>query len=395
MNNLKQGIISAADGYKDELIELSHNIHQNPELGMKEFKAAAWQKAILEKYGFTVEMPFFGMDTAFKAYRKFGDGVKIAFLSEYDALQGEGHACGHNIIASCSTGAALSLAKVMQDNGMAGEVALFGTPAEETMGGKIPMAEGGAFEGYACALMMHPSTENLIARHGLAAQTVSVEFFGKSAHSSKPSEGINAMTSMISLFNGIDSMRQVWPNESKINGIITHGGKASNVIPEYTRALFTVRAGQKKKLLAMFDGLKRAADAAAKLTGAEVKVHGEPIYAERYPSLTLGEAFKGNMEFLGEKMNYPDYTAQVGSSDIGNVSLVLPAIHEYLSIGDPETVKGHHSSFKEAAISARADEVVLLGAKGLAMTAIDVLTDESIRSAMLTEFNEKVKPNQC
>jgi amidohydrolase len=397
MQPIKRQIEDSVDAMRGELLALSHRIHSTPETGWQEHKAVQWQKELLERHGFTVEIPFFGMRTAFRATDPSNrpNGVKIAFLSEYDALEGVGHGCGHNIIASIAMGAAVSLARVMEANDIPGEIVVIGTPAEETGGGKIPMADGGAFDGITCAMMIHPSDDNLIARHGLAAQSVDVEFFGKAAHSSSPKDGVNALTSLIALFNGIDSVSHTWSNESKINGIITHGGAASNVVPDYAKASFTVRAGRKKALVGIFADIERVAGAAAMLTGARCAVTGAPVYAERYPSLTLGEAFKANMETLGETMHYPDYTAQVGSSDIGNVSLVVPAIHEYLAIARKGEVTAHHDSFRKAAVSPRADDVVLLGAKGLAMTALDVLTIEELRERMRKEFDEKVRPNQC
>ncbi|MCE5202484.1 MAG: amidohydrolase [Synergistaceae bacterium] len=397
MLSVKEEIAVAVEELRAELLKLSHDIHDNPELGLREYNAVKWQKELLEKHGFIVETPFCGMETAFKATCPTNNpnGVKIAFLAEYDALDGIGHGCGHNIIAASAVGAAISLSKTMDENNISGEVVVFGTPAEETRGGKIPMADNGVFDGFTCALMIHPATENIIARHGLAAQSVDVEFFGKAAHSSSPADGVNALASMIAFFNGIDSFSHTWSNESKINGIITQGGTASNIIPDYTSASFTVRAGKKKTLVNMFGDIERIAKSAALLTGAGFKVNGADIYAERYPSMALGEAFKANMETLGEIMNYPDYTAQVGSSDIGNVSLVVPAIHEYLSIAGPGSVTAHHESFCNAAVSPRADEVVLLAAKGLAMTAADILTDEKLRARMWKEFDEKVRPNQC
>ncbi len=397
MPSRKDDIATTVEKLREELLTLSHDIHGNPELGWQEHKAAQWQKELLEKYGFTVELPFCGMETAFRAAAPSNspNGVKVAFLSEYDALDGVGHACGHNIIAASAMGAAIALSETMKSRGIPGEVFVFGTPAEETAGGKIPMADSGVFDGFTCALMIHPASENLIARHGLAAQQVEAEFFGRAAHSSSPSDGINALSSLIALFHGIDALSQTWTNESKINGIITAGGTASNVIPEYTSASFTVRAGKKKTLLKIFDDLDRIARSAALLTGAEYKLTGAPIYAERYPSMTLGEAFKANMEPLGVTMNYPDYTAQVGSSDIGNVSLVVPAIHEYLAIAEPGEVVAHHESFRRAAVSPRGDDAVILAAKGLAMTALDVLTSEELRFQITKEFDEKVRPNQC
>ncbi len=387
---MKERILKRADELKAELLRLSHDIHANPETSFEEFRAAAWQKELLEKHGFEVEAPFCGMETAFRAVKKSGKpGPVVAFLSEYDALNGLGHACGHNIIAASSVGAGLALASLLDETG--GEVQVVGTPGEEGGGGKVFMVERGAFKGVDFALMMHPSTKNIIGRGGLAAQGVRVEFRGRAAHSATPDKGINALTALIALFNGIDTLRQVWPNSAKINGIVTKGGSASNIIPELAEALFTVRASTKKELLAMFADLQRAADAAARLTGAEVVVEGEPVYAERYSNSAMGEAFKRNMETLGERMEYPDPKERVGSSDVGNVSLEIPTIHEYLAIADT-SVAGHTPEFREASLSPRGDEVVLLGAKGLALTGWDLLTDERLREAAKAEYLEKAAP---
>ena len=387
---MKERILKRADELKGELLRLSHDIHAHPETSFEEFRAAAWQKELLEKHGFEVEAPFCSMETAFRAVKKSGKpGPTVAFLSEYDALNGLGHACGHNIIAASSVGAGLALASVLDEAG--GEVQVVGTPGEEGGGGKVFMVERGAFDSVDFALMMHPSTKNIIGRGGLAAQGVRVEFKGRSAHSATPDKGINALTSLIALFNGIDTLRQVWPNSAKINGIVTKGGSASNIIPELAEALFTVRASTKKELVAMFADLRRVADAAARLTGAEVVVEGEPVYAERYSNSVMGEAFKKNMETLGEPMEYPDPKERVGSSDVGNVSLEIPTIHEYLAIADP-SVAGHTAEFREASLSPRGDDVVLLAAKGLALTGWDLLTDELLREAAKAEYLKKAAP---
>lgn len=387
---MKNRIIEKAEEVREELLRLSHDIHSHPETSYQEFRAAAWQKELLERHGFAVEMPFCGMETAFRAVKKGkGPGAVVAFLSEYDALNGLGHACGHNIIAAASVGAGLSLASVLEN--VPGEVQVIGTPAEEGGGGKIFLVEHGAFESVDFALMMHPSTKNIIGRGGLAAREFRVEFRGKAAHSATPDKGVNALTSLIAFFNGIDTLRQTWPDSAKINGIITKGGEASNIIPEVTEAVYTVRASTKKELLPMCEDLKRMAEAAALVTGASFTVHQTPIYAERYPNSVMGEAFKRNMEFLGEQMEYPDPKERVGSSDVGNVSLEIPAIHEYLAIADP-SVAGHTPEFREAAVSPRSDKVVILAAKGLALTGLDLLTDEILREAAKVEYREKAFP---
>jgi len=387
---MKQHIAEKTDEIRHELLRLSHDIHGCPETSFEEVHAAAWQKNMLERHGFIVEMPFCGMETSFRAVRKGrASGPVIAFLSEYDALKGLGHACGHNIIAASAVGAGIALASVLED--AAGEVQVIGTPAEEGGGGKIYLVERGAFRGVDFALMMHPNTKNIIGRGGLAAQGVKVLFSGRAAHSATPDKGINALSSLIAFFNSIDVLRQTWPNSAKINGIITKGGRASNIIPDEAEADFTVRASTKKELIAMFEDLKRAAGAAAMITGASFAVDGEPVYAERYPNPVMGEAFKRNMELLGEKMEYPDPRERFGSSDVGNVSLELPTIHEYLAIADT-SVAGHTPAFREAAVSPRGDDVVVLAAKGLAFTGWDLLSDEKLREAAMDDYRKKALP---
>jgi len=383
---VKQIIRQTIDQAKEPLLKLSHDIHAHPELGFEEFRALEWQKTLLEKHGFVVETPYCGMATAYRATLKGkGPGPRVAILSEYDALAGIGHACGHNIIASCAVGAGIGLAGVMSE--LDGEVVVVGTPAEEGGGGKIILVDPGAVKDIDFALMMHPSTENLIGRGGLAAVSLTIEYFGKGTHSSGPEKGINALASLISLFNNINVLRGNWKLKEgpNINGIITDGGVASNIVPEYAAAKFTARAYTRRYLLKMIDDVKAAAQAAAMLTGAECKVAVGILYAERYSNLAMGEAFKANMETLGEVMNYPDPLDSIGSSDIGNVSMVVPSIHEYLAIAD-KSVSGHSDQFREASLSPRADDVVILAAKGLATTAYDLFTDAALRDRVKIEF---------
>jgi len=386
---MKNKLIQEIDTVKEQLLILSHNIHSNPELGFQEFKALTWQIELLKEHGFSVECPYAGMETAYKATFKGKEaGPRVAILAEYDALKGVGHGCGHNIIASSAVGAGIGLSKVMAD--LAGEVIVLGTPAEEGGGGKIIMVEKGVFNEIDFAMMMHPGSKNLIGRGGLAAGSITVKFHGKAAHSSSPEKGVNALASLINLFNNINSLRQGWKTKEgpNINGIIVAGGEASNIVPDYAVAEFTARANTRKYLLKMFEDVKLAVDAAALITGAEAEILGDLLYAERYPNLTMGEAFKANMEPLGEIMNYPDPRESCGSSDIGNVSIVVPAIHEYLAIV-PDTINSHSDGFREASISSRGDDVVLLAAKGMALTAYDILSDADLREQILSEFKKQ------
>ena len=375
----KEKITDWVQNHKDELLHLSHEIHDHPELGFQEVQAARWQTELLKKYGFSVEMPFAGMDTAYKAvFPGKEKGPVIAILAEYDALPGVGHGCGHNIIATAAVGAGLALAQLMPK--LAGTLVVLGTPAEEGGGGKILMVERHVFDQIDYAMMIHPSTKNLICR-------------GKAAHSSDPSTGVNALQGVINLFNAVDVSRQTWKSDARISGIITSGGKASNVIPDYAACEFTVRAQTISYLLKMVEDLKRLAKVSAEMIGATVKIRMDHApYAERYPNHVMGETFKKNMARLGIEMQYPDPKVPVGSSDIGNVSMVVPAIHEYLAIADP-SVNSHTVEFRDAAGSAKGDQAALLGAQGLAMTALDIFTDPALRQEIQKEFAASV-PHQ-
>ena len=389
MNGQKQRIMEKVDEAAADLLQMSHNIHDNPELGYEERKAVGFISGVLRKYGFEVEEHYCGIETSFRAVKKGkAPGPRISFLAEYDALPGIGHGCGHNVIATCSTGALIGLAEVVGD--YAGEVSLIGTPAEEGGGGKVVLLERGGFDETDFALMIHPTSgPSLINRGGRACVEVTVDFKGVSTHSSNPGSGINALSAVISLFNHIDMLRPTFTASANINGIISKGGTASNIIPDDTQAQFTVRADTMLELEDLVEAIKRSAAAAETLTKAKAHVEVGRMYAERYPSLPMCKAFQANMKELGEEMVYPDPKMQYGSSDIGNVSIKIPAIHDYLSIA-PQGTNSHALEFTEAAASPRADEVCIRGAKGLAMTGLDILESEEFRKEILDYHQRQI-----
>lgn len=384
MDKLKELILQTVDEAQHELIGLSHKIHQNPEIRFQEKKAVAWQTEFLKSSGFSVEVPFASLQTSYKASIKGrGTGPRIALLAEYDALEGLGHGCGHNMIAAMTVGAAIGLAKIMHE--LDGEILVLGCPAEESGKGKVIMINNGGFANIDYAMMLHPATRNIIGRGGLAAVVLNVEFKGKAAHSKEPAEGINALTAVIKTFTGIDTLRQIWTDDARINGIITAGGTASNVIPDYAAAQFTVRAKTSKYLSKMLNDLKKVVDAAALITGAEPQFKPGLVSTERYSNSVMGNIFKENMSLLGETMDYPPQGLSIGSSDVGNVSMIIPTIHEYLAIA-PTSVRNHTQEFVEAAVSRKSDEMLLKGAKGLAMTAYDIFTNAELRKEIQHDF---------
>lgn len=389
MDKYKSIINDSIENLKKDLIKLSKKIHANPELCFEEYKAAGWLMELAEAHGFNIENPVGGLETAFKAsYKSNRQGPTIAFLAEYDALRGKGHACGHNIIAACAAGAALGLSKVIEEIG--GEVILLGTPAEEGGGGKIILIEEGVFNDIDFALMIHPGSQNLIGRGGLAAMQLDIEFVGKAAHSSDPASGINALTALLEVFKGIDTLRNTFEDGTRANGIITDGGEASNIIPDFAAGEFTLRAKTRQDLKEVADQIIKLTGAAEIVIGAKPNVKKSMIYAERYPNLTMGEKFKENMSMWDEDFNYPSPDMKLGSSDIGNVSMELPTIHSYLKIVKPG-VNAHTEEFAKASISKRAEEVIIKTSKGLAMTGYDIINDQKLQAEIMAEFKENVK----
>lgn len=393
LEQMKQKIMEAVEAAREDLLTLSKNIHENPELGFEEFKALGFISETLEKYGFQVQKGYGDLPTSFRADAKGrAEGPTVAFLAEYDALNGIGHGCGHNLIATSAVGAFLGLASVLET--LPGNICIIGTPAEEGGAGKVKLLANGAFDDVDFALMMHPSGggSNLVGRGGRAACTVKVNFYGKGAHSSAPKNGINALSAVIHVFNQIDLARPTFDPQDNINGIISSGGTAANIIPPFASCAFCLRADTMKRIEELVGLIKTCVANAEKLTGARGEISWDDISAERYPSKPICQAFKDNMHELGIEMTWPNPNKQYGSSDIGNVSIKMPAIHDYLSITDDKTIQAHTVEYAAASITPEAQEVCIKGAKGLAMTGYDILKDKEFQKEIL-EYHEKQIPD--
>ncbi len=384
-----QDILSYIDSVKDEIDKLALDIHAHPEICFEEYTAMNLVADLCEKHGYKVQRGYAGLETSMRADAEGQPGgPRVAFLAEYDALPGcgeeggPGHGCGHNLITACSTAAFLALASVIKD--YKGSVCLIGTPAEEGGGGKIKLLENGGFKDVDYAMMMHPSSggvkANLVGRGGRASCDVTVKFFGKAAHSSRPVNGINALNGVISLFNHIDMLRPTFDPQDNINGIIRHGGVASNIIPEYAEAEFCVRADTMHRIEELNAIIEKCAKVSSQLTGARYEIECGDISAERYPNRPMNQAFKDAMEAQGVEMCWPDPKMQYGSSDIGNVSIVMPIIHDYLSITDDKSVQAHNRSFTAAARQPQALEMARKGAAGLACVGLKLIADEAFRA---------------
>ncbi|MFQ5879468.1 MAG: M20 family metallopeptidase [Dehalococcoidia bacterium] len=381
---LKRRVADVVEEHRWELIDLSLRIHAHPEIAFQEEKAAAWLRDYLEAKGFSVERSICDIATAFRA--SYGEGQpRVAFVAEYDALPGVGHGCGHNIIAAASVGAAVAAKEVLSHTG--GTIVVVGTPAEEAEGGKVYMVRRGAFEGLDAALIAHPGNRDVAVARSLACVEIWVEYFGREAHAaSRPEDGINALDAMVIAYNAISALRQQLRDSARIHGIITDGGQAVNVIPAHAAARFLVRAEDDHYLEALKERVLACFQAGAEATGARLEYHwDEAQYAAMCNNMPLVEAYRRNAEALGREMEEPEGRRSMGSTDMGNVSRVVPAIHPTIAIAPPE-VSIHTPQFREIAASEAGHQGLLDAAKALAMTAVDFLADADLRRRAWEEF---------
>ncbi|MFW6115542.1 MAG: M20 family metallopeptidase [Chloroflexota bacterium] len=382
---IKAIVFQAIDDLRPSLIELAERIHRHPEVKFEERQASKWLSRAAEQAGFQVERPFGGLETAFRAsYAGSGDGPTVAFLAEYDALPKLGHACGHNLIGPASLGAALGLRTVMDD--LPGSIHLIGTPGEEGGGGKVILAQAGVFDDVDAAMMFHPSGRTILWKHALARRKLSIEFFGKAAHAAaSPERGISALDATLQTFQSINALREHVIDSSRIHGIITHGGDAPNIVPDYSASLFYVRARDDDYCDELLEKVKNCARGAATATGARVEMEMQGAYHSLRTNAPLAQAFKSNLESLGWTFEQVDPAEGIGSTDVGDVSHVAPAIHPYLSIG-PEDLVGHSTEFAAAAASPRGHATMIAAAKALAATAVDILLQPDLFAAIREDF---------
>lgn len=387
IDEVKQRIAEEAQRLHPHLIQMSHTLHDNPEILFQEYESVALLTAQLDEHGFTVERPVAGLDTAFVA--SLGSGKpEVALIAEYDALPKLGHACGHNLIATWAVGAALALRHALPN--FEGTIKVIGTPAEEGGGGKVTMANAGVFHGLDAAIMVHPRDTTYLDRGSLAVTPYNVEFFGKSAHASAfPENGTNALDAVLQLFFSVNALRQSLKLHTKIHGVITHGGDAANVIPDYAACKFLVRAKEQTYHEEIKKKFRNLVEAAAIATGARAEITEGISYQQRVSNQGLVETFRDNLTALGIDYDTPPADAGVGSSDIGNVSQLVPSIHPYLKICDAG-IGGHTPEFADAARSKRADELTATGATLLAWTAADVLLRPEVRERLRETFREQL-----
>lgn len=391
IQTLKAKVGREINGLQERLTSLSDWLYEHPELGGQEHQAVRRLTEELAADGFAVESGIAGLPTAFKAAFSLGSpGPAVGFLAEYDALPGIGHGCGHNIIAASCLGAAIALSRVLAGTG--GTIVVFGTPAEETSGGKIQMTEAGVFTGLDAAMSVHPSNRTSVGGSSLASHPLEISFRGRAAHAAAaPQEGINALDALLQTFAAMKAIKHHLREDVRMPGIITQGGAAPNIVPDYAAARFSLRAADREYLEIVIEKVKNCAKGAAIATGAEASFyHYEPLFDALWNNSVLQEAFRLNLIEMGYAVNILTPQDRGGSTDVGNVSQAIPTIHPEIAIG-PADLQSHTQKFAEATLSPAGRRGLLDAAHAMALTAIDIFARPEFRVAMKEEFHRRGK----
>ena len=382
----KGRLAEAVAAARDEILTLSHAIHEHPEPAYEEERAATWVAEAIGRHGFEVEHPAGRLPTAVRGRLRGGlggDGPRIGILAEYDALPGLGHGCGHNTMAASGVGAAIALAAVAAE--MRGEIVFLGCPAEERGSGKAQMLEDGLFDGLDAALLFHPSDWTQVGCALLASEDVVVTFSGLQAHAaSEPWMGRNALDALVLLFTSIGLWRQQLPGHARVHGIVVEGGTAANIIPDRAVGRFMIRSNDQAYYESMHARFQALCDAAALATDTTVEVDFSGGSSTMKDNAILRDRFVANLASYGIADNPVDL-AHLGSSDMGNVSQVLPTIHPSIAICE-HGVPGHSILFRDAAATPWADEVTLIAATVVAQVAYELFSDPALVAAAWSEF---------
>jgi amidohydrolase len=389
LSGAKARLAAEVDRRRDVLVDLSRQIHAHPELGYEERFAHDLLTGVLEDEGLRVTRSARGIATAFEAHAG-SSGPTVAVLCEYDALPAIGHACGHNVIAAAGLGAGLAVAALAEELG--GRLVVIGTPAEEGGGGKLRLIDAGAFAGVDAALMVHPADADLLAMDVIAVHEVAVSYRGEAAHAAAyPHRGRNALDAAVLGYVNVAALRQHIAPGERIHGIITHGGDKPNIVPAVARSQWMVRSPKlagldhlKARFLACLQG---GADAA----GCQMEVEwSDVVYADMLDNQTIGERYRANAEALGRTVRPPSPKGRVvGSTDMGNVSYELPAIHPMIQVA-PLGVPIHTPEFARFAGGLDGDRAVIDGAKALAFTVADLWLDDGLVGSARAEWEATV-----
>jgi len=388
LTDAKADAQAAVVAARDDLVEISLDIHAHPELAMEEKRASGLLADRLEARGFAVERGAFGLDTAFRA--RWGEGpVTIAYLCEYDALPEIGHACGHNLIATAGLGGALGLKGAISPDAVT--LLVLGTPAEEDIGGKAIMIERGAFEGVDVAMMAHPAPFDIDAPPMYGVESCEVTYTGRAAHASvAPETGINALDALVTAYQAIAQLRQHIRRDARVAGIIKYGGSAHNVVPDRAEGRFEVRALRPAYLADLKARVIRCFEAGAQATGAQLEVKwGKFVYEPMNNNAVMAAAYKGNALSLGRKfLDIP--VDSTGSTDMGNVSWVVPSIHPTFNVG--MMALNHTPRFTQVSATDAAHEAMLQVAQALAMTGVELVLDADLLARAQAEFRGAPRP---
>ena len=381
-------ICRAIDSYREKTISLSHEVHEHPELKFREHFACDLLTGAVRELGLQVETGVGGLATSFRS--TFGNpGPTIAILAEYDALP-NGHSCGHNLIAGAALAAATGLASMRQK--LPGQIALIGTPAEEGGGGKIILLEHGGFDGVDVAMMAHPADCEYSAVPVLAMQHLRLTFHGRAAHAAAaPWRGVNALSAVLQTFQAVDAARLHFRDLARVHGIITNGGQAVNIVPELAQCEFSARAITARHADEISARIRRCADAAAAATGASVEHETICGYKNMVINHTLAQLYERHSEELGTTTREAPPGTPTGSTDMGDISHAMPAIHPMFQVSNPGEGTCHEDIFVQHSDSERAYAAMIRVAKAMALSAYELLANPETLAAAKAEFATAIK----
>jgi amidohydrolase len=382
---IHQAIHDATSACADELVSTSRAIHALAEIGFEEFESSRILSGVIEQHGFQVDRGVSGMPTSFVA-RHGNTGPHVAFVCEYDALRGLGHACGHNLIATSSAGAGIALAQSLTRNDVHARVTIVGAPAEEGGGGKIPLCHDGLFDDCDAVLIFHPSDRTASMQYALACTHWEWTFRGKAAHAAgHPDHGINALDAFVQAYNGVSLWRQQLRDDARVHGFIIEGGTAPNIIPELTRGEYLTRARDGEYLRTMNVRFRAIFEAAAQATGCDLQLQERETYLDLRSNAVLAERASLHLAGVGLEEDRVIPWERTGSTDVGDVSYAAPTLHPEFAIADPG-IGPHTHAFREAALSRRGENAMLQAAEVLARIGADVILDADVRHRVRDAF---------
>lgn len=385
--NYKQAVQERVDALMPELIALSDTIWNNPEYNFKEYIACKAFSDLLKNFGFKVTIGIAGLDTACKAtYVSKKPGPHIGIFGEYDAVPGMGHSCGHNLMAAMAVGAGEAIKSIIDELG--GTITVFGTPAEEGGGGKVIMLNNGAFDELDLAMIIHSANETVVNDISYSKTDITVNFYGKRSHAATwPEEGVSALTPVLELFNIINASRLETADRGKILGIITKGGDEPIMIPDHCQAKFTVRSFSMKYKIELLKHLIETCENLANITRTKFEYELDGYsYEDIRNNPVIENLLANNFEALGEKVMPRKKELGIGTTDVGNVTHRIPALQSYVQV--VPYLRGHTLEFQEATGGKKGHRAINIGAKAMAMTAVDILMDEKMFQKIKNKFQD-------